>query len=79
VSGPNASRPDRRSTPRERAPAFTRTAVELSEHVALMGAERVAEVLRLRVGDLEPLLAGRAKPSAVGLQRLRMLVRRSRH
>jgi hypothetical protein len=44
----------------ERAPAFARTAVELSEHIAVLGADQVAEALRLRVADLEPLLAGRA-------------------
>ena len=54
-------------------PVFSRTAIELQGHVARLGAERVAEVLRVAVADLEPMLAGRIEMSRVGLQRLRKL------
>jgi hypothetical protein len=71
------SRPGRRAKPAAPAPAFARAAIELSEYVALVGADRVAEVLGLRVSDLESLLAGRVGPTRLGMQRLRTLVRRS--
>jgi hypothetical protein len=75
VSGPNAPRPGRRSKPGAPTPAFNGTAKELSEYVTLMRAERVAELLRVQVADLEPLLAGRVKPSNEKMQRLRALAR----
>ena len=71
------SRPGRKPKPGPRAPAFARTAMELGEYVALVGADRVAEVLGLSVSDLEPMLAGRVGPTRLGMQRLRTLVRRS--
>jgi hypothetical protein len=58
---------------RTSVPAFSRTAIELQGYVVRLGAERVAEVLRMPVADLEPMLAGRVKMSRVGLQRLRKL------
>jgi hypothetical protein len=54
-------------------PAFARTAVELSEHVTNLGTEKVAEVLRVEVADLEPLLAGRVMPTEAGMRALRKL------
>ena len=69
------SRPGRRPKPSVPAPAFIRTAMELSEYVALVGATRVAEVLGVAVADLEPMLAGRVKPTDAGLRALRMLRR----
>jgi hypothetical protein len=50
-------------------------AIELSEHVASFGAERVAEVLRVAVTDLAPMLEGRVRPLNVGMRRLRALAR----
>jgi hypothetical protein len=47
----------------------------LSEYVALVGAERVAEVLRITPADLEPMLAGKVQPGREGLLRLRMFRR----
>ena len=55
------------------APAFSRTAAELQGHVARLGAGRVADVLRMAVADLEPMLAGRVAPTKAALQRLRKL------
>ena len=75
MSGPKTGRPGRRPKPGERAPVFTRTAIELSEYVALVGANRVAEVLGVAVADLEPMLAGRVTLSKVALQRLRVFRR----
>jgi hypothetical protein len=48
---------------------------ELAEHISRLGADRVAEVLRVRLADLEPLLTGRAAVSKVGMKRLRALAR----
>jgi hypothetical protein len=73
VSAPTTRHPGRLPKLGERVPAFARTAIALNEHVARFGAERVAEVLSLRVPDLEPLLAGRVKPSKTAMQRLRAL------
>jgi len=56
-------------------PAFIRTAMELSECVALVGATRVAEVLGVALADLEPMLAGRVSPTYAGMRALRMLRR----
>jgi hypothetical protein len=79
VSAPTTNRPGRQPKPGERAPAFARTAVELSKHIAVLGADQVAEALRLGMADLEPLLAGRVEPTEAGLQRLRRLVRKLGH
>ena len=69
------NRPGRPYVLRAPLPAFTRTAGELSEYVALVGASRVAEVLRVEVADLEPMLTGRVKPTDAGMRALRMLHR----
>jgi hypothetical protein len=74
VSTPTAGRPGRRPKLGERAPAFARMAIELREHVASFGTERVAEVLRVAVADLAPMLEGRVRPPlSVGMRRLRKL------
>jgi hypothetical protein len=73
VSAPTAGRPGRRPKLGERVPAFARTAIELSEHVARFGAEQVAEVLRVAVTDLAPMLEGRVAPPTHSLLRLRKL------
>jgi hypothetical protein len=75
VSAPTAGRPGLRPKPGPRAPAFTYFAVELNEHIARFGAERVAEVLRVAVTDLAPMLEGRVRPLSVGMRRLRELAR----
>jgi hypothetical protein len=75
VSAPTTGRPGRRPKVGERAPAFAYFAVELNEHVARFGAERVSEVLRVLVTDLAPMLEGRVAPQAHKLRRLRALVR----
>jgi hypothetical protein len=75
MSAQNAPRPGRRSKPGAPVPAFNGTAKELSEYIALMGVERVAAALRVRVTDLEPLLAGRVRPLSVGLRQLRAMAR----
>ena len=64
-------RPGRRSPARPPSPAFARTAEELREHVGRLGADRVAEVLTVRVGDLGPLLEGRVGVAGSALRRLR--------
>jgi hypothetical protein len=56
----------------ERAPAFMQTASELSGHVVHLGADKVAAVL----ADLAPMCAGRVKPSASAMQRLRQVARK---
>jgi hypothetical protein len=75
VSAPTAGRPGRRPKLGERVPAFAYFAIELNEHVARFGAERVAEVLRVAVADLAPMLEGRVAPQAHKLRRLRALAR----
>jgi hypothetical protein len=75
VSDPTAGRLGRRPKLGPRAPAFAYFAVELNRHVAHFGAERVAEVLRVAVADLAPMLEGRVRPFSVGMQRLRALAR----
>jgi hypothetical protein len=75
VSTPTAGRPGRRPKVGERVPAFARTAIELNEHVARFGAERVAEVLRVPIADLMPMLEGRVAPQAHKLRQLRALAR----
>jgi hypothetical protein len=75
VSAPTISRSGRRPKPNGRAPAFTHAAIQLSEHVARFGAEKVAAVLRVSVVDLEPMLEGRVAPPPHKLRRLRQLTR----
>jgi hypothetical protein len=52
-------------------PAFQRAAAELAQHVERLGAERVAEVLRVDAADLIPLLQGRVAVAKSALERLR--------
>ena len=52
-------RPERRSPALPSAPGFARHAEELRGHVGRLGAERVAELLTVRLDDLGPLLEGR--------------------
>jgi hypothetical protein len=59
----------------ETAPAFIKTAIELSGYVVHLGADEVAAVFGVRVVDLAPMCAGRVKPSKSGMQRLRALAR----
>ncbi len=73
MSAPTAGRPGRRPKPGKRVPAFAYSAVELNEHVARFGAERVAEVLRVAVADLRPMLEGRVAPPTHKLRKLRAL------
>jgi hypothetical protein len=73
VSAPTTRHPGRLPKIGERVPAFARKAVELSEHVANLGTEKVAEVLRVAVADLRPMLEGRVAPPRHRLQRLRAL------
>jgi hypothetical protein len=54
-----------------RPPAFARTAAELQQHVERLGADKVADILGLRLEDLAPLLAGRVEPTPALLRRLR--------
>src|SRR4051812_34707312 len=64
-------RPWRRSPALPSAPAFDRTAAELRGHVARLGADRVAEVLMVRIEDLGPLLEGQVGISRTALDRVR--------
>ncbi len=66
-------RPGRKAKPDPPRPAFIHIAMELREHIALLGADQVAELLRVRVADLEPMLAGRVRPLSIGMRRLRAL------
>jgi hypothetical protein len=75
VSAPTTSRLGRPLKIGGRAPAFAYIAGKLNEHVARFGVERVAEVLRVAVADLKPMLEGRVAPPAHKLQRLRALAR----
>jgi hypothetical protein len=70
---PEASRAPRRSLAGHPPPnpIYARQAVELAEHISRLGADRVAEVLRVRLADLEMLLTGRAAVSKTGMKRLR--------
>jgi hypothetical protein len=74
-TAPGASKAPRRSLAGHPLPnpIYARQAVELAEHISRLGADRVAEVLRVRLADLEMLLAGRAAVSKVGMKRLRQL------
>src|SRR4051795_2986658 len=60
-------RPGRRSP----APAFDHTAEELRKHVGRLGAERGAELLMVRLDDLEPLLEGRVGLARSAMAKLR--------
>ena len=53
------------------APAFAFTAAQLRLQVERLGAQRVADVLRVTVAALEPLLAGRVEMTRAALRRLR--------
>jgi hypothetical protein len=64
-------RPARRSRALPSAPAFRRLAAELREHVGRLGADRVAELLDVRLDDLGPLLEGRAGVGRAALDRVR--------
>ncbi len=72
-TAPGASKAPRRSLAGHPPPnpIYAWQAVELAEHIRRLGADRVAEVLRVRLADLEMLLAGRAAVSKVGMKRLR--------
>jgi hypothetical protein len=64
-------RPGRRSPALPSAPAFDRTAEELRRHVGRLGAERVAELLMVRLDDLGPLLEGRVGVARSAMAKLR--------
>jgi hypothetical protein len=64
-------RPGRRSPALPSAPAFDRTAEELRGHVGRLGAERVAELLMVRLDDLGPLLEGRVGLAKSAMAKLR--------
>ena len=64
-------RPGRRAPARTVAPGFSRTAAELREHVGRPGADRVAELLGVRLDDLGPLLEGRVGVGRAALDRVR--------
>ena len=51
--------------------AFAKQAEELRRHVVRLGAERVAEVLRIGVVNLGPLLEGRVQLGSSSLEKLR--------
>jgi hypothetical protein len=53
------------------APTSMHAAIELAEHIARLGADRVAEVLSVRLVDLQPMLEGRVQPPKAGMRRLR--------
>jgi hypothetical protein len=46
------------------------TRIELSRHIARLGADRVAEVLGVPMADLEPMLIGSVKPDKARMRRL---------
>jgi hypothetical protein len=73
VSTPTTRHPGRLPKLGDRAPAFARTAVALNGHIAKLGADRVAAVLRVTVADLEPMLAGKVTLSKTALRTLRRL------
>ena len=64
-------RPGRRSPALPSAPGFARHAEELREHVRRLGAERVAELLTVRLDDLGPLLEGRVAVALSAMAKLR--------
>jgi len=64
-------RPWRRSPALPSAPAFDRTAEELRGHVGRLGADRVAELLMVRIEDLGPLLEGRVGVARSAMAKLR--------
>src|SRR3954447_11645077 len=59
------------SRPGTAKPAFHGVANELAKHVERLGAERVAEVLAVRLADLGPLLQGRVSVTKSALDKLR--------
>jgi hypothetical protein len=71
VATMSSSKPGRLVKVSAPAPGHPRQAAELRDHVERLGADRVAAVLRVAVADLEPMLAGRVKPSNEWLPRLR--------
>ena len=64
-------RPERRSPALPSAPGFARHAEELRGHVGRLGAERVAELLMVRLDDLGPLLEGRVAVARSAMAKLR--------
>src|SRR4051795_10557417 len=64
-------RPRRRSPALPSAPAFDRMAGELRGHVGRLGADRVAELLMVRIEDLGPLLEGRVAVARSAMAKLR--------
>ena len=64
-------RPGRRSPALPSAPAFDCAAEELRRHVGRLGAERVAELLMVRLDDLGPLLEGRVGVARSAMAKLR--------
>src|SRR5690242_11094604 len=64
-------RPWRRSPALPSAPEFARPAEELRGHVGRLGADRVAEVLMVRLEDLRPLLEGRVGVAKSAMAKLR--------
>jgi len=53
-------------------PAFAKAAQELDQHIARLGAERVAALLHLERRDLDTLLTGQVGISPTWLHRLRL-------
>jgi hypothetical protein len=75
VRAPTTRHPGRPLKLGGRAPAFAYFADKLNEYVTRLGAERVAEVLRVAVTDLAPMLEGRVAPPRHKLRQLRELAR----
>jgi hypothetical protein len=75
VRAPTTRHPGRPLKLGGRAPAFAYFADKLNEYVTRLGAERVAEVLRVAVTDLAPMLEGRVAPPRHKLRQLRGLAR----
>jgi hypothetical protein len=73
VRAPTTRHPGRPLKLGGRAPAFAYFADKLNEYVTRLGAERVAEVLRVAVTDLAPMLEGRVAPPRHKLRQLREL------
>jgi hypothetical protein len=76
VRAPTTRHPGRPLKLGGRAPAFAYFAYfadKLNEYVTRLGAERVAEVLRVAVTDLAPMLEGRVAPPRHKLRQLREL------
>jgi hypothetical protein len=73
VRAPTTRHPGRPLKLGGRAPAFAYFADKLNEYVTRFGTERVAEVLRVAVTDLAPMLEGRVAPPRHKLRQLREL------